>query len=198
MNVFSRLRNSSWPSPSYCYQMNGIDIRFGYMNLRGILGGKRTIHYKSISDILISMFSGINKCSQGRNIFMIDFGSSQYQKFVISLICVSAEFPAYSGSPAAGRSVSHESSSPGHSSPQSGDPLDDLVVTDQTALVALSLPLFITPWHLISFFANTCPLSINSATLFIYYEHEILLYYVSIIHDKNYNTKKKADIIHSK
>ena len=65
------------------------------MNLRGILDGKQTIHYESISDILISMFSGINKCSQGRNIFVIDFGSSQYQKFVISLICVSPEFPAY-------------------------------------------------------------------------------------------------------
>ena len=75
--------------------MNGIDIRLGYTKLRGILDGKRTILYKSISDILISMFSGINKCSQGRNIFVIDFGSSQYQKFVISLICVSAEFPAY-------------------------------------------------------------------------------------------------------
>ena len=57
--------------------------------------GKRTICYESISDILISMFSGINKCSQGRNIFVIDFGLSRYQKFVISLICVSAEFPTY-------------------------------------------------------------------------------------------------------
>ena len=95
MNVFSRLRNLSWPSPSCCYQMNGIDIRLGYTNLWGILDGKRTIHYESISDILISMFSGINKCSQGRNIFMIDCGSSWYQKFVISLICISAEFPAY-------------------------------------------------------------------------------------------------------
>ena len=95
MNVFSRLRNSSWPSPSCCYQMNGIDIRLGYTNLQGILGGKRTIRYESISDILISMFSGINKCLQGRNIFVIDFGSSRYQKFIISLICVSAEFPAY-------------------------------------------------------------------------------------------------------
>ena len=65
------------------------------MNLRGILDGKQTLCYKFISDILISMFSGINKCSQGRNIFVIDFGSSQYQNFVISLICVSAEFPAY-------------------------------------------------------------------------------------------------------
>ena len=95
MNVFSRLRNSSWPNPSCCYQMNGIDICLGYMNLRGILGGKRTIRYESISDILISRFLGINKCSQGRNIFVIDFGSSQYQKFVISLICISAEFPTY-------------------------------------------------------------------------------------------------------
>ena len=75
--------------------MNDIDIRLGYMNLRGILDGKQTIRYKSISDILISMFSGINKSSQGRNIFVIDFGSSRYQKFVISLICISAEFPAY-------------------------------------------------------------------------------------------------------
>ena len=75
--------------------MNGIDICLGYTNLRGILDGKRTIHYESISDILISMFSGINKCFQGRNIFIIDFGSSRYQKFIISLICISAEFPAY-------------------------------------------------------------------------------------------------------
>ena len=96
MNVFSRLRNSLWPSPSCDYQMNGIDIRLGYTNLRGILDGKRTIHYKSISDILISMFSGINKCLQGRNIFVIDFSSSRYQKFVISLICISTEFPTYS------------------------------------------------------------------------------------------------------
>ena len=95
MNVFSRLRNSSWPNPSCDYQMNGNDIRLGYTNLRGILDSKRTICYESISDILISMFSGINKCSQGRNIFVIDFGSPRYQKFVISLICVSAEFPAY-------------------------------------------------------------------------------------------------------
>ena len=95
MNVFSRLRNSSWPSPSCNYQMNGMDIRLGYTNLRGILDGKRTIRYESISDILISMFSGVNKCSQGRNIFVIDFGSSRYQKFVISLICISAEFPAH-------------------------------------------------------------------------------------------------------
>ena len=36
--------------------MNGIDIRLGYMNLRDDLDGKRTIRYKSISDILISMF----------------------------------------------------------------------------------------------------------------------------------------------
>ena len=77
--------------------MNGIDIRLGYTNLRGILGGKRTIRYKSISDILISMFSGVNKCPQGRNIFVIDFGLPRYRNFVISLICVSAEFPAYNG-----------------------------------------------------------------------------------------------------
>ena len=95
MNVFSRLRNLSWPGPSCNYQMNDNDIRLGYTNLRGILDSKRTIRYKSISDILISMFSGINKCSQGRNIFVIDFGSPRYQKFVISLICVSAEFPTY-------------------------------------------------------------------------------------------------------
>ena len=36
-----------------------MDIRLGYMNLQGILGGKRTIRYESTSDILISMFSGI-------------------------------------------------------------------------------------------------------------------------------------------
>ena len=59
MNVFSRLRNSSCLSLSCNYQMNGMDIRLGYMNLRGILGGKRTIRYESISDILILMFSGI-------------------------------------------------------------------------------------------------------------------------------------------
>ena len=88
MNVFSRLRNSSWPNLSYDYQMNGKDIRLGYMNLRDDLDGKRTICYESISDILISMFLGINKCSQGRNIFAIDFGLPRYQKFVISLICV--------------------------------------------------------------------------------------------------------------
>ena len=41
------------------------------------------------------MFSGINKCSQGRNIFVIDSGSSRYQIFEISLIYISAEFPAY-------------------------------------------------------------------------------------------------------
>ena len=80
MNGFSRLCNSSWPNPSYDYQMNGKDIRLGYTNLRGILDGKRTIRYKSISDILILMFLGINKCSQGWNIFVIDFGSPQYQK----------------------------------------------------------------------------------------------------------------------
>ena len=78
MNVFSHLRNSLWPNPSCDYQMNGNDIRLGYTNLRGILDSKRTIHYESILDILISMFSGINKCSQGRNIFVIDFGSSRY------------------------------------------------------------------------------------------------------------------------
>ena len=76
--------------------MNGIDIRLGYTNLRGILDGKRTIRYESISDVLISMFSGIIERSQGRNIFVIDFGSSRYQIFVISLIRVSAEFPAHS------------------------------------------------------------------------------------------------------
>ena len=59
MNVFSRLRNSSCLSPSCDYQLNGMDIRLGCMNLQGILGGKRTIHYESISDILISMFLGI-------------------------------------------------------------------------------------------------------------------------------------------
>ena len=86
MNVFSHLHNSSCLSPSCNYQMNGMDIRLGYTNLRGTLGGKRTIRYESISDILISRFSGINKCSQGRNIFVIDFGSSRYQIFV---------YPAY-------------------------------------------------------------------------------------------------------
>ena len=95
MNVFSRLRNLSCLSPSCRYQMNSMDIRLGYTNLRGILDGKRTIHYESISDILISRFSGVNKCSQGRNIFVIDFGSSRYQIFVISLIRISAEFPTY-------------------------------------------------------------------------------------------------------
>ena len=99
MNVFSRLRNSLWPSPSCDYQINGIDIRLGYTNLRGILDGKWTIRYESTLDILISMFSGINKCLQGRNIFVIDFGSSRYQNFVISLIRISAEFPAYNRSP---------------------------------------------------------------------------------------------------
>ena len=86
------------PRPVQGPVMNGKDIRLGYTNLRGILDGKRTIRYESISDILISMFLGINKCLQGRNIFVIDSGSSQYQKFVISLICISAEFPAYIGS----------------------------------------------------------------------------------------------------
>ena len=101
MNVFSRFRNLSWPGPSCDYQMNDNDIRLGYTNLRGILDSKRTIHYESISDILISMFSGVNKCLQGRNIFVIDFGSSRYQKFVISLIRISTEFPAHNG-PSAG------------------------------------------------------------------------------------------------
>ena len=59
------------------------------------MGGKQTICYESISDILILMFSGIYKCLQGRNIFVIDFSSSRYQIFVISLIHISAEFPAY-------------------------------------------------------------------------------------------------------
>ena len=59
MNVFLCLRNSSCLSPSCNYQMNGMDIRLGYMNLQGILGDKRTIRYESISDILISMFLGI-------------------------------------------------------------------------------------------------------------------------------------------
>ena len=72
-----------------------MDIRLGYMNLQGILDGKRTISYESISDILISRFSGVNKCSQGHNIFVIEFDSSRYQIFVISLIRISAEFPAY-------------------------------------------------------------------------------------------------------
>ena len=39
--------------------MNGIDIRLGYTNLQDILDGKQTIRYESISDILISMFSGV-------------------------------------------------------------------------------------------------------------------------------------------
>ena len=39
--------------------MNGMGIRLGYANLQGILGGKRTIHYESISDILILIFLGI-------------------------------------------------------------------------------------------------------------------------------------------
>ena len=75
--------------------MNDNDIRLGYTNLQGILDSKRTIRYESISDILILMFSGVNKCLQGRNIFVIDFGSSRYQKFVISLIRISTEFPAH-------------------------------------------------------------------------------------------------------
>ena len=36
-----------------------MDIRLGYTNLRDDLDGKRTIRYESISDILISMFSGV-------------------------------------------------------------------------------------------------------------------------------------------
>ena len=72
-----------------------MDICLSYTNLWGILDGKWTIRYKSISDILISMFSGVNKCLQGRNIFVIEFDSSRYQIFVISLIRISAEFPAY-------------------------------------------------------------------------------------------------------
>ena len=75
--------------------MNGMDIRLSYTNLRGILDGKWTIRYESISDILISRFLGVNKCSQDCNIFVIEFNSSRYQIFVISLICISAEFPAY-------------------------------------------------------------------------------------------------------
>ena len=39
--------------------MNGIDIRLSYMNLQDVLDGKWTAHYKSILDILISMFSGV-------------------------------------------------------------------------------------------------------------------------------------------
>ena len=75
--------------------MNGIDIRLGYSNLRGILDGKWTARYKSISDILISRFLGIIECLQGHNIFIIDFSLSQYQIFVISLIRISAEIPTY-------------------------------------------------------------------------------------------------------
>ena len=59
MNVFSRIRNSSCLSPSCDYQLNGMDIRLGYTNLRGNLGGKRTIRSESISNVLISMFSGV-------------------------------------------------------------------------------------------------------------------------------------------
>ena len=59
MNVFSRLRNSSYLSPSCDYQLNGMDIRLDYTNLRGNLGGKQTIRSEPISDILISMFSGV-------------------------------------------------------------------------------------------------------------------------------------------
>ena len=36
-----------------------MDIRLSCTNLWGILGGKQTIYYESILDILISMFSGI-------------------------------------------------------------------------------------------------------------------------------------------
>ena len=57
--------------------MNGLDMHLGYMNLQGILDGKWTIRYESILDILISRFSGVNKCSQGRNIFVIEFDSSR-------------------------------------------------------------------------------------------------------------------------
>ena len=77
--------------------MNGTDIRFGYTNLQGILDGKWTVCYKSILDVLISRFSGVNKCSQGHNIFVIEFDLSQYQIFVISLIRISTEIPAYIG-----------------------------------------------------------------------------------------------------
>ena len=42
--------NLSCLSPLCYYQMNGIDIRLGYSNLQGILDGKWTTHYKSISD----------------------------------------------------------------------------------------------------------------------------------------------------
>ena len=77
--------------------MNGIDIRLGYTNLRDVLDGKWTARYKSISDILISRFLGIIQHSQGRNIFVIEFDSSRYQIFVISLIRISAEIPAYNG-----------------------------------------------------------------------------------------------------
>ena len=59
MNVFSRIRNSSCLSPSCDYQLNGMDIRLDYTNLRGNLGGKWTIRSEPISDILISMFSGV-------------------------------------------------------------------------------------------------------------------------------------------
>ena len=59
MNVFSRLRNSSCLSPSCDYQLNDMDIRLDYTNLRGNLDGKRTIRSESILDILISMFLGV-------------------------------------------------------------------------------------------------------------------------------------------
>ena len=54
INVFSCIRNSSWSSLLCDYQMN--DIRLGYTNLQDVLDGKRTTRYKSISDILISIF----------------------------------------------------------------------------------------------------------------------------------------------
>ena len=64
--------------------MNGIDIHLSYTDLQDDLDGKWIAHYKSILDILISMFSG-----------MIEFDSSRYQIFVISLIRISVEIPAY-------------------------------------------------------------------------------------------------------
>ena len=70
MNVFSCLHNLSCLSLSCYSQTNGIDICLGYSNLRGILDGKWTAHYKSISDILISSFSGVIET------FIIDFGLS--------------------------------------------------------------------------------------------------------------------------
>ena len=76
--------------------MNGIDIRLGYTNLRDVLDGKRTTCYESILDILISMFLGVIQTFAGSYIFVIEFDLSRYQIFVISLICISAEIPAYS------------------------------------------------------------------------------------------------------